>query len=83
MRVQFLYFGIIRDLTGKNEEELAVNSKTVREALEELYQKYNKLKDLSNSFRVAVDGKIANYDDIIKENSVIALLPPVSGGTTK
>lgn len=43
-----------------------------------LFDKYPQLQD--KTFLIAVDNKIASDDGLISDESVIALLPPFSGG---
>ncbi len=68
------YFGAIADKTRSNEEEISL-----KQLMDELEQKHQ-LNTFS--FRVAVNQKmIQNIENVVlKDNDVIALLPPFAGG---
>ncbi|WP_310379197.1 MoaD/ThiS family protein [Flavobacterium sp.] len=73
------YFGAIAEKTKTLEEDFSFSEMSLNDLLLALEQKY----DWSQlSFSVAVNQKIvqvqSNY--ILKNNDVIALLPPFSGG---
>ncbi len=80
MKIQLLFFGITSDITGKREDSIAINEKTsVKNLKSLLIEKYPKLKNYA-SFSIAVNTEYANDTVIIKNNDIIALIPPVSGG---
>lgn len=77
--IRLKYFGAIAEKTKSNEEEFPFLEISLKQLLEDLVQKYH-LKNLS--FSIAVNQKviqdIENYS--IKNNDIIALLPPFAGG---
>ncbi|MDY7396220.1 molybdopterin converting factor subunit 1 [Aureibaculum sp. 2210JD6-5] len=80
MQIELLLFGIVKDIIGKSAMELQLpkNSKISNfKAL--LIEKYPKLNDYK-SFSVAVNETYVDNDYLIKENDVVAIIPPVSGG---
>jgi molybdopterin synthase sulfur carrier subunit len=77
-----LYFAALRDLAGVPEEERAIPSevRTVRELVVYLQQVRPELAGKMASVRVALDEEFAKDDALVAHVSVIALIPPVSGG---
>lgn len=73
------YFGAIADKARNNEEEIPFSPISLKQLLNEVEQKHQ-LRTLS--FSVAVNQKmVQNIENvIIKDNDVIALLPPFAGG---
>ena len=80
MKIQLLFFGIATDLVGENSIFYELNSKeTVSELKKELLLKYPKLKNIEE-FAIAVNEEYAENDVVLRENDVVAIIPPVSGG---
>lgn len=73
------YFGAIADKARNNEEEIPFSQISLEQLLDELEQKYQ-LSTLS--FSVAVNQKmVQNIQKVVlKDNDIIALLPPFAGG---
>ncbi|MDY8138157.1 MoaD/ThiS family protein [Aquimarina sp. 2201CG5-10] len=79
MELKVLYFGMIAEITNRNEELLLVIQDCDIFQLESLLkEKYESLKNVS--FKIAVDQKISNTSIRLKPTNEIALLPPFSGG---
>ncbi|CAM1334474.1 MoaD/ThiS family protein [Tenacibaculum aestuariivivum] len=80
MKTNVLLFGIATDLIGSASLEvtLPINC-TVSDFKKLLVKQEPKLESMS-SFAVAINESYAKDDVIIKENSTIAIIPPVSGG---
>jgi sulfur-carrier protein len=79
MQVNILYFGKIRDITGKDSENMPLNTLTNVYALKEFIEnKYPGIEKVSYS--IAVDQTIVPDDFIIETDADIALLPPFAGG---
>ena len=80
MELKILYFGVSRDQTNKDEEDLAVNENlTAGEFKRKLTEMYPKLEDIQ-SFALAVNESYAEDSLMLKEGDTIAIIPPVSGG---
>lgn len=80
MKIQLLFFGITTDLVGKNSIFYELESAETLLALKkELLLKYPKLKNIEE-FAIAVNEEYAEDDLVLKENDVVAIIPPVSGG---
>lgn len=80
MNIKTLFFGISTDLVGANslEMELSENA-TVGSFKNQLQQEHPQLTQL-NSYAIAVNENYASDDAKLKENDVVAIIPPVSGG---
>lgn len=75
-----MYFGVSRDHTDKDEENLNVSEGlTVLDIKEELKQMYPQLEDIQN-FALAVNESYAEDNQELNEGDTVAVIPPVSGG---
>ena len=80
MNLQVLFFGISADLTKQAKASILLSEGTsVIEFKEFLQQQYPKLTQI-NSYSIAVNESYATDKMILKENDVVAVIPPVSGG---
>jgi molybdopterin converting factor subunit 1 len=80
MKIQILFFGITTDLIGASNIDLeVVNALTVARFKSLLKEEYPQLKNI-NSYAIAVNESYATDELVLKENDVIAIIPPVSGG---
>ncbi len=80
MKIQILFFGIAAELTEISSLDLdVVETITVASFKNLLKKKYTQLKHL-NSYAIAVNESYAPDDLALKNNDIIAVIPPVSGG---
>ena len=80
IKIQLLLFGIATDLLNVSSLELAVSKNcSVAFFKKEIVEKYPQLKNI-NSYAIAVNESYASDENILKENDVVAIIPPVSGG---
>jgi molybdopterin converting factor subunit 1 len=80
MQVQVLLFGIVADLIGEDSLSLSIEKKdTVKNLKTALHTKYPQLKNYS-TYAIAVNEHYAQDHLVLKENDVVAIIPPVSGG---
>ena len=80
MELKVLYFGVSRDQTDKDEEDLAVRENlTAGDFKKKLMEMYPKLDDIQ-SFALAVNESYADDSLKLKDGDTIAVIPPVSGG---
>ena len=77
MKLTIKYFGMLAEVTNRNEETFEFSNSSVSDLLEELFIKYPALKE--KDFQVAQKLEIVSKDTTITETE-IALLPPFSGG---
>ena len=81
MRVQVLFFGVLKDIAGKSSDSLEVpEGASVRDLLMHVESGVPRLKESLPSLAVAVNQQYAGPDTKLKANDEVALLPPVSGG---
>ncbi len=80
MKIQVLFFGILKDIVGKNLKELTINSQTsIADLKPILFEKFKGLDDFLN-YSVAVNEEYVDEDYVLQQNDIVALIPPVSGG---
>ena len=80
MNITILLFGILRDIIGESRLNKVVNIDANLENLRlDLAREFPELNNYKN-YSIAVNETYAERDYIIKENDVVALIPPVSGG---
>jgi MoaE-MoaD fusion protein len=80
MRVRVLFFGVLKELTGKSEDCIdLLEGASVRDVLAH-YGSVPRLNGVLNSIAVAVNQQYAGADTVLKPSDEVALLPPVSGG---
>ena len=80
MNITILLFGILRDVVGESKLDRAVKLNATLEILrQDLAKEFPGLNNYKN-YSIAVNEVYAENDWIIKENDVLALIPPVSGG---
>ncbi len=84
MRVDVLFFGVLKDLAGKSSESLDLpEGASVRDLLGHYAAQSPRLRESLHSVAVAVNQKYAGADAELKSCDEVALLPPVSGGSGK
>jgi len=80
MKIKILFFGIAKDITGVNALDIELNdvfnSKELKDLLKEKYSKFNRIND----FSLAVNEAYIDEVYSLKNNDVVAIIPPVSGG---
>jgi len=80
MTVTIKYFGLVAEVTHKSEEQLQLDQETIsmiglQSKLESFYQGLQK-----TTYAIAVNQTICTTDVEIKNQDVIAFLPPFAGG---
>ena len=81
MRVQVLFFGQLKDLTGRSAETLPLGDRaTLRDLLQHYSEKYPSILKLSPSLALSINQEYAAQDAPLHDGDEVALLPPVSGG---
>lgn len=77
MRIHVKYFAPFREKTGKKEEFLEGNFRTVQELMVYLHEKYEIKTDF---LMVAVNRAVVPRERELSEEDEVAVFPPVSGG---
>lgn len=81
MRVQVLYFGVLKDAFGSESEVLELAEGSSVADLMRIYRGRDVGRaGLWDSIAVAVNQEYAQAGDVLQEGDEVALLPPVSGG---
>ena len=81
MRVRVLLFGQLKDIVGRQEESLDLESGARLSAVMSHYSgRYPKFQGLNNSIACSINQEYAQGSAILKEGDEVGLLPPVSGG---
>lgn len=78
MKVNVLFFGLIKDELQVKELEHQTHSSDIQSLKKELYEKYPKLKDLTHA--IAINETISNDNITIQDGDEIAFMPVFSGG---
>ena len=84
MRVKVLLFGQLKDIIGRQEESLELDSDARLSAVMEHYSaRYPKFQGLTKSIACSINQEYAQASALLKEGDEVGLLPPVSGGKSK
>jgi sulfur-carrier protein len=80
MTITLKYFGLLADLTKLKEEQLAFDQETIsvstlKSKIENNYQSMQ-----NTAYTIAVNQVISNLQTPIKDQDIIAFLPPFAGG---
>jgi molybdopterin synthase catalytic subunit len=82
MRVRVLYFAVVRERLGREHEELELPAPAdVAAAWRELERRHPALASLRPVVKLAVNEEFAAADRALADGDVIALIPPVAGGS--
>lgn len=81
MRVNVLYFGILKDLFASERDPIDLpDGATVDTLLSFLRAQTSKQSDVWRTLAVAVNQEYSALSTTLREGDEVALLPPVSGG---
>jgi molybdopterin converting factor subunit 1 len=82
MRVRVLYFAVVRELVGREEEELELPAdvKTAGAFAAWLPRRRPELAGRMGSIRIARNEAFAADSEALAEGDALALIPPVAGG---
>ncbi len=80
--VKVLFFGQLKDITGRPNDTLEVVPGTTLAGIFDLYaDRYPKLRELSSSIVLARNQQFSPRAEQVSDGDEIAFLPPASGGT--
>lgn len=81
MRIQFLYFAVVRERLGREQEALELPAgATVGSALAALAERYPMIAGLLPRVQAAVNRTFADPTTILRDGDELAIIPPVAGG---
>lgn len=82
MRVRVLFFGALKEITGRAEEDLEIATGATLEDVFRLYaERHETLQERRSSTLFARNREFARGDAVLADGDEIAFLPPVSGGS--
>lgn len=80
MHIKTLFFGTVKDITNSNSLELEVNKDiNIKQFVVLLQEKFTNFPYIDD-FTVAVNEEYVEKYFILKDNDIVAIIPPVSGG---
>lgn len=81
MKVRLLYFAVLRDIVGRDEEELAVaDGATPRDVWQSMRAAHAKLAAYLEPPMSAINESYASPDTVLRDGDELAFIPPVAGG---
>lgn len=81
MQIRVLFFGMLKDLVGRDADALSLpDGATVGDLLAHYEAKVPRVKAYLPSLAVAVNQEFAHPTDALRDHDEVGLLPPVSGG---
>jgi MoaE-MoaD fusion protein len=81
MRVQVLFFGVLKDLVGRPSEDLELaDGATVADVLDHYQSKIPQIREVLPSVALSVNQHYSGPGAVLGNGDEVALLPPVSGG---
>ena len=80
MTITLKYFGLLADITQFKEEQFTFDEETisVSELKSKIESSYPKMQN--TAYNIAVNQTMSDLKTAIKDNDVIAFLPPFAGG---
>ena len=82
MQVRVLYFGVLRDMAGREQESVELSEPArLADLYRELQQRLAGLEKFAGSIALSINYDYASLDALLHDGDEVALLPPVSGGS--
>jgi MoaE-MoaD fusion protein len=82
VRVKVLFFGQLKDITGRSEDSAELPAGSSLESIFDHYAtQHPRMRDLRPSIVIARNQQFANPATLVSDGDEIAFLPPVSGGS--
>jgi len=82
VRVKVLFFGMLRDIAGRTEDQLDLPDGARLDAIFQHYaRQFPRLADLQSSIVLACNQQFSERSTTVHEGDEVAFLPPVSGGS--
>jgi molybdopterin converting factor subunit 1 len=81
MKVRLLYFAVLRDITGKNEDQIDLPEGTrAADVWNRLRAQHAELAGYQRPPMTAVNESYVSAEEILREGDELAFIPPVAGG---
>ena len=82
VRVKVLFFGMLKDITGRSQDELNLpDGSPLGEVFDSYAARHPRLKEFASSIVLARNQEFSDRSTPIRDGDEIAFLPPVSGGS--
>ena len=82
MRIRILFFGVLKDLAGQENDSLNLpDEATLADVLSYYQERIPQLEEFVSSLAMSVNQEYAAPDRRLRADDEVALLPPVSGGS--
>ena len=83
MKVRVLFFGLLKDITGRSSDDLEMPDGSTLGAIFENYAaRAPRLRELEGSIVLAHNQEFGGKHVVVKDGDEVAFLPPVSGGSS-
>ena len=83
MRIKVLFFGLVRDVVGLREDSLDIaEGGHLSDVFEHYAARFPRLREMSGSIVLALNQQFSAPSAPVADGDEVALLPPVSGGST-
>ncbi len=81
MKLTLLYYGILRDIAGREREEIECSkSCTVSELKKSLVERFPAYRAIIERSILVVNNKALKSDEVLDDGNAVIVLPPGSGG---
>src|SRR5688572_27309021 len=81
MRVRVLFFGMLRDIVGRPEDQLELQEGSNLSSVFEHYaRQFPRIREMAGSIVLARNREFSDSQAAVREGDEVALMPPVSGG---
>lgn len=82
VRVRVLFFGQLKDLAGRAQDDLELEpGRRLGDVFEHYSNRFPALRDFSRSILLSRNHEFAGREELVRDGDEIAFLPPVSGGS--
>ena len=73
------YYAILREMTGKCQEQFSTSANTILELYQEVSLKYGFLLEF-DQLRAAINDSFVDWHTDLNKNDVVVFVPPIAGG---
>ncbi|MGA2905517.1 MAG: molybdenum cofactor biosynthesis protein MoaE [Candidatus Korobacteraceae bacterium] len=81
MQVKVRYFGMLKEIAGRDQEVVQLgDGSRLADLFAQLQQRIPKLNEFRGSIALAVNYEYSDGTAVLRDNDEVALVPPVSGG---
>jgi molybdopterin synthase sulfur carrier subunit len=81
MKVRAEFYSRLREIAGASSVEMTLpEGARIRDLAEKLFSDHPRLRDFEKSMLFGIGVEFVERDHILKDNDVIAIMPPVQGG---